>query len=95
MAKLEQLFRKLLLQIAKLNSTRLEPVPLGDFTSWITNAFSFFKEWVGMLAWGAVVLLGCVFCIWLLCRFKREHAQYKAVAYQALMAHLPMFGWPL
>ena len=39
-----------------------------------------------MLAWGAVVLLGCVFCIWLLCRFKREHAQYKAVVYQALMA---------
>ena len=46
-----------------------------------------------MLAWGAVVLLGCVFCIWLLCRFKREHAQYKAVVYQALMAHLPMFGF--
>ena len=85
MAKAEQLSRKLLLQIAKLNSTRLDPVTLGDFTSWITNAFSFFKEWVGMLAWGAVVLLGCVFCIWLLCRFKREHAQYKAVVYQALM----------
>ena len=39
-----------------------------------------------MLAWGAVVLLGCVFCIWLLCRLKRELAQYKAVVYQALMA---------
>ena len=39
-----------------------------------------------MLAWGAVVLLGCVFCIWLLCQLKREHAQYKAVVYQALMA---------
>jgi hypothetical protein len=60
----EQLLRKLLLQIAKLNSTRLDPVTLGDFTSWITNAFSFFKEWAGILAWGAVVLLGCVFCVW-------------------------------
>ena len=39
-----------------------------------------------MLAWGAVVLLGCVFCIWLLCRLKREHAQHKAVVNQALMA---------
>ena len=39
-----------------------------------------------MLAWGAVVLLGCVFCIWLLCQLKREPAQYKAVVYQALMA---------
>ena len=85
-AKVEQLSRKLLLQIAKLNSTGLDPVTLGDFTSWITNAFSFFKEWAGMLAWGAVVLLGCVFCIWLLCQLKREHAQYKAVVYQALMA---------
>ena len=51
-AKAEQLSRKLLLQIAKLNSTQLDPVTLGDFTSCITNAFSFFKEWAGMLAWG-------------------------------------------
>ena len=86
LAKAEQLSRKLLLQIAKLNSTRPDPVTLGDFTSWITNAFSFFKEWAGMLAWGAVVLLGCVFCIWLLCQLKREHAQHKAVVYQALLA---------
>ena len=85
-AKVEQLSRKLLFQIAKLNSTRLDPITLGDVTSWITNAFSFFKEWVGMLAWGAVVLLGCVFCIWLLCLLKGVHAQYKAVVYQALMA---------
>ena len=83
---MEQLSRKLLLQIAKLNSTRLDPVTLGDFTFWITNAFSCFKECGGMLVWGAVVLLGCVFYIWLLCRFKCEHTQYKAVVYQALMA---------
>jgi hypothetical protein len=82
---MEQLSRKLLLYIVKLNSTLLDLVTLGDFTSWITNVFSFFKEWSGMLAWGAVVLLGCVFCIWLLCRLKREHTQYKAVVYQALM----------
>jgi hypothetical protein len=81
LAKAEQLSKKLLLQIAKLNGTRLDPVILGDFTSWITIAFSFFKEWVGILAWGAAVLLGCVFCIWLLCRLKREHAQHKAVVY--------------
>jgi hypothetical protein len=47
----EQLSRELLLQIARLYGTRLDPVTLGDFTSWITNAFSFFKEWAGMLAW--------------------------------------------
>jgi hypothetical protein len=59
---------------------------LGDFTSSITIAFSFFKEWAKMLAWGAVVLLGCVFYIWLLCQLKREHAQHKAVVYQAVLA---------
>jgi hypothetical protein len=75
----EQLSKNLLLQIAKLNNTRLDPITLGDFTSWITNVFPFFKEWAGMLARGAVVLLGCVFCIWLLCRLKQEHTQYKAV----------------
>jgi hypothetical protein len=62
-AKAEQLSRKLLHQIAKLNGTRLDPVTLGDFTSWITIAFSFFKEWAGILAWGVVVLLCCIFCI--------------------------------
>ena len=84
---MEQLSRKLLLQIAKLNGTRLDPVTLEDFTSWITIAFPYFKEWGKMLAWGgAVVLLGCVFCIWSLCRLKREHALHKAVVYQALLA---------
>ena len=39
-----------------------------------------------MLAWGALVLMGCVFCIWLLCQLKREHAQHKAVVYQTLLA---------
>jgi len=40
-----------LMQIAVLNSTRLDPITVEDFTSWITNAFSLFKEWVGMFAW--------------------------------------------
>jgi hypothetical protein len=51
-AKVEQLSKKLRLQIAKLNGTRMDPFTLGDFASWITIAFSFFKEWARMLAWG-------------------------------------------
>ena len=39
-----------------------------------------------MLAWGSSGPPGVVsFCIWLLCQLKQEHAQYKAVVYQALM----------
>jgi hypothetical protein len=99
LAKAEQVSRKLLLQIAKLNSTRPNPVTLGDFTSWITNAFSFLKERAGMLAWRAVVLLGCVFCIWLLCQIKESMLSIKQwstkLCWQLKMAHLPIFGWPL
>ncbi|XP_063136510.1 uncharacterized protein LOC134484073 [Rattus norvegicus] len=82
----EQLSRQLLIQIAVLNNTRMEPISIGDFTSWITNAFSFFKEWAGMFAWGAIVLLGCGVCLWLFCRLKREHARHKAIVYQAMAA---------
>jgi hypothetical protein len=39
-----------------------------------------------MLAWGLVVLLGCGFCLSLVCRLKRYHARYKAVVYQAMIA---------
>jgi len=84
--KAEQLSRQMLMQIAVLNNTRLEPIMFGDFTSWVTNAFSFFKEWAGMFAWGAIVLLGCGVCLWLFCRLQREHARHKAIVYQAMVA---------
>lgn len=51
--KAEQLSRQLLMQIAVLNSTRLDPITVEDFTSWITNAFSLFKEWAGMFVPGS------------------------------------------
>ncbi|EDL81071.1 rCG31065, partial [Rattus norvegicus] len=84
--KVEQLSRQLLMQIAVLNNTRMEPITFGDFTTWITNAFSFFKEWAGMFAWGAIVLLGCGICLWLFCCLQREHARHQAIVYQAMAA---------
>lgn len=51
--KAEQLSRQLLMQIAVLNSTRLDPITVEDFTSWVTNAFSFFKEWADMFVPGS------------------------------------------
>ncbi|KAL6029841.1 hypothetical protein STEG23_037649 [Scotinomys teguina] len=44
----ELLMSQQLLQIAALNETRVEPISLGDFTDWLSSAFSFFKEWVGV-----------------------------------------------
>ena len=37
--ELERLQTKLQIQILNLNGTRVEPVTLGDFTSWLTSAF--------------------------------------------------------
>lgn len=76
--KAEQLSRQLLMQIAVLNSTRLDPITIEDFTSWITNAFSFFKEWAGMFAWGAIVLLGCGVGLWLIGHLKKRTCQTQS-----------------
>jgi hypothetical protein len=42
--KLKRLQTKLQIQILNLNKTKVEPVTLGDFTSWLTSIFSYFKE---------------------------------------------------
>ncbi|XP_058428295.1 uncharacterized protein LOC131423344 [Marmota monax] len=82
----ENLIQSQLTQIAVLNSTRVEPVTLGQFTDWISSAFSFFKEWVGVGIFGAMCCFSVVLCLWLLCRLKTRHAQEKAMIIQALAA---------
>jgi hypothetical protein len=54
---------KLQIQILNLNGTRVEPVTLGDFTSWLTSAFSYYKEWVGVILFGAATCCGLVFML--------------------------------
>lgn len=82
----EILTKQLVFQIASLNATRLDPVTLGDFTSWITRAFSWVKEWAGMAAMAALMCLAAFVCLWCFCRLKRDHNNYKAAMYQALVA---------
>ncbi|XP_034361325.1 uncharacterized protein LOC117710526 [Arvicanthis niloticus] len=82
----EEMVTRLFVQVAQLNGTRLQPLSLNDLTSWIAKAFSFFKEWVGVFIWGAVVLADCIFCMCLLYKLKRDHARHKTVVYQALAA---------
>lgn len=54
----EQEIQKLFTEIAVLNSTRLDPVTLGDVTSWLSSAFSYFK---GM---GGNILVPCINRLW-------------------------------
>ncbi|KAL6046462.1 hypothetical protein STEG23_021423 [Scotinomys teguina] len=66
----ELLMSQQLLQIVALNKTRVEPISLGDFTDWLSSAFSFFKEWVGVGIFGAICCLGMFLCLWFLCRLR-------------------------
>ena len=64
----EQLIQQQLVQIAELNGTRVDPVTLKELTSWLTSVLTFFKEWVGVGLFGALICLGVFLCLWLLCR---------------------------
>ena len=74
------------MQILNLNGTRVEPVTLGDFTSWLTSAFSYFKEWVGVILFGAAICCGLVFMLWLVCKFRTQQKRDKVIITQALLA---------
>jgi hypothetical protein len=64
----------------------VEPVTLGDFTSWLTSAFSYFKEWVGVILFGAIICCGLVFMLWLVCKFRTQQKRDKVIITQALLA---------
>lgn len=84
--ELERLQTRLQMQILNLNGTRVEPVTLGDFTSWLTSAFSYFKEWVGVILFGAAICCGLVFMLWLVCKFRTQQKRDKVIITQALLA---------
>ena len=84
--ELESLQMKLQIQILNFNGTRVEPVTLGDFTSWLTSAFSYFKEWVGVILFGAAICCGLVFMLWLVCKFRTQQKRDKVIITQALLA---------
>ena len=44
----EQTLRELRVAILQVNSTRLDPSLTKGLSTWISSAFSYFKEWVGM-----------------------------------------------
>ena len=82
----ELLTKQLVFQIASLNATRLKPITVEDLTSWISSAFSWIKEWAGLLAIAALMCLAAFICLWCFCSIRRDHAAHRAVVYQALAA---------
>ena len=84
--ELERLQTQLQIQILNLNGTRLEPVALGDFTSWLVSVFYYFKEWVGALLFGAALCCGIVLMLWLVCKLRSQQKRDKVVITQPLVA---------
>lgn len=82
----EHLIQRQLLQITTLNDTRFEPISFGDFTDWLSSAFSLFKEWVGVGIFGVFCCFGIFSCLWFLCRLRAQHAQERKMIVQALAA---------
>uniref|UniRef100_A0A8C9AU32 Uncharacterized protein n=1 Tax=Phocoena sinus TaxID=42100 RepID=A0A8C9AU32_PHOSS len=74
------------IQIKTLNATRLDPVTLGDFTTWLSSAFTFFKEWIGVGMFAVCCMAGLVVCLWLICRLRTRTKRDKMLFTQALVA---------
>ncbi len=82
----ERLTQELLSQIANLNGTRVEPLSVADFASWASSIFSYFKEWVGVGLFGAMLLCGLVLCLWMICCMRRKQQSDRVKVVQTLAA---------
>lgn len=82
----EQMLRELRVAIVQINSTRLDLSFMEGLSSWISSAVSYFKEWVGVGLFGAVLCCGIVFILWLVCKLRTQNKRDKVVIAQALAA---------
>ncbi|XP_055468890.1 uncharacterized protein LOC129681031 [Psammomys obesus] len=69
-----------------INATRLDLSLTEGLSSWVSSAFSFFKEWVGVGLFGTALVCGLVFLLWLVCKLKAQQQRDKVVIAQALVA---------
>lgn len=82
----ERTLRELRLSITQINSTRLDLSLTEGLLTWISNAFSFFKEWVGVGLFGAVLCCGLVLLFWLVYRNTIRAKREKLIIANALAA---------
>ena len=80
----EQTLWELRLAIIQVNSTRLDLSLIKGLPNWISSAFSFFKEWVGVGLLGDTLCCGLVLLLWLVCKLKAQTRRDKVVIAQAL-----------
>ena len=72
--------------VLRINSTRVDLSLTEGLSSWISSAFSYFKEWVGVGLFGVATCCGLVFMLWLVCKLRTQQTNDKVVIAQALAA---------
>ena len=72
--------------VLRINSRQVDRSLTEGLSSWISSAFSYFKEWVGVLLFAAVICCGLVFMLWLVCKLRTQQNHDKVVIAQALAA---------
>jgi hypothetical protein len=71
--------------VLRINSTQVDLSLTEGLSSWISSAFSYFKEWVGVGLFGAATYCGFVFMLWLVCKLRAQKTNDKVVISQALL----------
>uniref|UniRef100_A0A8C6GQH3 Envelope glycoprotein n=1 Tax=Mus spicilegus TaxID=10103 RepID=A0A8C6GQH3_MUSSI len=66
--------------VLTINSTRVDLSLAEGLSSWISSAFSYFKEWVGVILFGAALCCGIVFVL-----LRSQQKRDKVVITQALV----------
>ena len=82
----EQTLRELRIAVLQVNSTRLDLSLTEGFSTWISAAFSYFKEWVGVDLFGVAVCGGVLLLLWMICKLKAQTRRDRMVVTQALVA---------
>ena len=72
--------------VLRINSTRVDLSLTEGLSSWISSAFSYFKEWVGVDLFGVATCCGLVVMLWLVYKLRTQQTNDKVVITQALAA---------
>lgn len=85
-AEFDETLEALRTAVLKINSTRVDRSLTEGLSSWISSAYSYFKEWVGIGLSGVIICCGTVFTLWLLRKLRSQQKRDKVIISQALAA---------
>ena len=72
--------------VLKINSTRVDLSLTEGLSSWISSAFSYFKECVGVGLFAMILCGAALLLLWMVCKLKAQTKRDKMVIAQALAA---------